>query len=199
MTPVERIDGILKQKGMSRRAFARSIGMAPSTFQTAMEKGGNFSLENAAKIAIALDIPIYQLISSHISSGKVVSNMRQLTRTLITRGNPNVQFPADSPLQEFIDSLIPITDEGKDKNELNILWWYAIDFLKKAGLDFDVDSLSKEEFGKDFYHHSDVIFKDTGTGKVYKIEYEKFEKRIGEMISFVKYTVNQLVDEASEE
>ena len=48
---VEVIDDILKENKMSRRTFAKSIGLSPSTFQSGLEKGGEtFSFAVAQKI-----------------------------------------------------------------------------------------------------------------------------------------------------
>lgn len=62
MTTTERIDAILKSKGMSRRQAAISAGISPSTFQSAMERGRNISIDMLQSLAAALDVPVSEFI-----------------------------------------------------------------------------------------------------------------------------------------
>lgn len=52
----ERIDAALKAKKMSRRELAKAIGLAPSTFQSMMERHADFSLVTLAKIREVLGV-----------------------------------------------------------------------------------------------------------------------------------------------
>ena len=52
----ERIDAALKAKKMSRRELAKAIGLAPSTFQSMMERHADFSLVTLAKIREVIGI-----------------------------------------------------------------------------------------------------------------------------------------------
>ena len=58
-----RIDTLLEKKQMSRRKLAQSIGVPPSTLQSAFEKKSNLSLERLAQIADALEVDINWLLS----------------------------------------------------------------------------------------------------------------------------------------
>lgn len=51
-----RIDDALKAKKMSRRELAKQIGLAPSTFQSIMERNGDFSAGTLVKIQEVLGI-----------------------------------------------------------------------------------------------------------------------------------------------
>ena len=54
MTTAERIDAILKEKKISRRKAAIMANIPPSSFQSAMERGGNMSVSMLQAIANAL-------------------------------------------------------------------------------------------------------------------------------------------------
>lgn len=61
MTVCERIDNILREKGMSRRKLAIKAGIAPSSLQSAMARNGSLSYDMLIPISNALSIPIYEL------------------------------------------------------------------------------------------------------------------------------------------
>ena len=58
MTTVQRLDAILKSRGMSRRQAAIAAKIPPSTLQSAMERGKNISVDMLQQLAAALDIPV---------------------------------------------------------------------------------------------------------------------------------------------
>lgn len=58
MTPCERIDSILKSRNMSRRKLAIKAGIAPSSFQSAMERNGHLSLDMLFPISDVLGVPV---------------------------------------------------------------------------------------------------------------------------------------------
>lgn len=64
MTTAERIDAILKEKKISRRKAAIMANIPPSSFQSAMERGGNMSVSMLQAIANALQVPITELIGA---------------------------------------------------------------------------------------------------------------------------------------
>lgn len=57
-----KIDEYCKIKKISRRQLAIKANIPPSTLQAAFNRNSNLSLENLARIAIALDISIYNLL-----------------------------------------------------------------------------------------------------------------------------------------
>lgn len=62
MTTVQRLDAILKSRGMSRRQAAIAAKIPPSTLQSAMERGKNISVDMLQQLAAALDIPVTELV-----------------------------------------------------------------------------------------------------------------------------------------
>lgn len=61
MTVIERIDALLKERGMSRRRLAKDANIPPSTLQSAMERGKNISVDMLSQIADALDVSLFFL------------------------------------------------------------------------------------------------------------------------------------------
>lgn len=64
MTTTERIDAILKSRGMSRRQVAIAAKIPPSTLQSAMERGKNISVDMLQRIASALNVPVSELLGT---------------------------------------------------------------------------------------------------------------------------------------
>lgn len=62
MTSAERIDAILKERGMSRRQLALKAKIPPSSLQSAIERNKTISLEMQEKIAGALEVHVYELL-----------------------------------------------------------------------------------------------------------------------------------------
>ena len=56
MTVCERIDEELKKRGLSRRQLAIKAGIAPSSFQSAMQRNKDISLDMLFKISDVLEI-----------------------------------------------------------------------------------------------------------------------------------------------
>lgn len=61
MTSAEKIDSIIKEKGLSRRKVAMMANIPPSTLQSALERNKNITIEMLEKIANALDVPVFSL------------------------------------------------------------------------------------------------------------------------------------------
>ena len=62
MTNVERIDDILKDRGISRRQLALMAHIPPSSLQSAMERNRTLSFEMQEKIARVLSVSLYELL-----------------------------------------------------------------------------------------------------------------------------------------
>lgn len=60
----DRIDELLKERKMSRRQLAISAKIAPSSLQSAMERGDGFSVDMLSSIAAALHTPIDYLLGN---------------------------------------------------------------------------------------------------------------------------------------
>lgn len=58
MTVCNRIDCVLKARGISRRRLAIKAGIAPSSLQSALQRNGNLSLEMLQAISTALNLPL---------------------------------------------------------------------------------------------------------------------------------------------
>lgn len=61
MTITERIDDFLKSKKMSRRQAALQAGIPPSSFQSAMQRNGDMSIEMLKRIADVLGVRVSDL------------------------------------------------------------------------------------------------------------------------------------------
>jgi|GEM_PF-4657572 len=66
MDLLNRIDGILKSRNMSRRRLAALSGVSPSTLQTAFTRNGDLSVDNIKKIAKALNMSVDELIKTEM-------------------------------------------------------------------------------------------------------------------------------------
>ena len=62
MTIADRIDYLLQDQDLSRRQLAIKANIPPSSFQSAMERGHNITLDMLQKIADALKLPISYFI-----------------------------------------------------------------------------------------------------------------------------------------
>lgn len=65
MTIANKIDSILQEKHMSRRKLAQKAGVPPSSFQSAMERGGDMPVSTLQKIAAALEIDAFELLDTN--------------------------------------------------------------------------------------------------------------------------------------
>ena len=61
MTPCERIDSILNERGMSRRKLAIQAGISTSTLQCALARNGNLSLDLLLPISDVLGVSVQYL------------------------------------------------------------------------------------------------------------------------------------------
>lgn len=76
MTLTERIDAIIKERGLSRRKVAILAQIPPSTFQSAMERNKNMSVDMLEKVAQALDISLSDLYYSTTAQQALFSHMQ---------------------------------------------------------------------------------------------------------------------------
>ena len=84
-TITEKIDAILQQRGMSRRQLAIAANISPSTFQAAMARGKNMTVEMLQAVAAVLGVPV----SSFFDLGEiprcenVQSDIEQIMRDFV--------------------------------------------------------------------------------------------------------------------
>lgn len=62
MTPADKIDAIIKERGLSRRQVAIKAQIPPSTFQSAMERKKNISTDMLKKVATVLNVSLSDLL-----------------------------------------------------------------------------------------------------------------------------------------
>ena len=62
MTSAERIDEVLRERGMSRRLLAIKAGIPPSTLQSAIERNKNIPVKMLGKIASTLGVVLYTIL-----------------------------------------------------------------------------------------------------------------------------------------
>ena len=61
----DRIEQILKERGLSRRQLAKIAGIPPTTLQSALERRKNLTVEMAISLATALNIDVNWLINGY--------------------------------------------------------------------------------------------------------------------------------------
>lgn len=79
MTIADRIDELLREQKISRRQLAIKAGIPPSSFQSAMQRGGTMTFEMMKKVADALGVQVKDLYSDNEADRDFVSRVVQLT------------------------------------------------------------------------------------------------------------------------
>lgn len=81
MTTAERIDGLLNARGMSRRQLAIAADIPPSSFQSAMARGRNMTIEMLLAIADTLKVSTDYLLglSDEITPDQTTQSVCQYT------------------------------------------------------------------------------------------------------------------------
>lgn len=75
MTTSEKIDAIIKEKGLSRRQVAIKAQVPPSSFQSAMERNKNISIDMLQKIAAALEVDWKNLVADDELGSYIVADI----------------------------------------------------------------------------------------------------------------------------
>lgn len=89
MTMTERIDYVAKSKGLSRRQLAIKAGIAPSSLQSAMQRGKNFSSDMLEALASALEVPTAYLIGFSVISSDALEALAHKLEGIGCRFEPN--------------------------------------------------------------------------------------------------------------
>lgn len=76
MVDVNKLKGVIVERGKNQQEVARQIGIDRSTFYRKMKNGGDFSIEEARKIAEAIPLTDVEAIS--IFFGPKVAKVRRM-------------------------------------------------------------------------------------------------------------------------
>lgn len=120
MTVTDRIDAVLKEKGMSRRQLAFEANIPTSSLQAAMARGRNMTIEMLMAVAGTLNISTDYLLglSDETTPDPTLKSICKYTGLSansvfflhVHNGDPFVR----SFYRELIDSLIQFRDDGLD-------------------------------------------------------------------------------------
>ena len=105
MDMYDRIEQILKERGLSRRQLAKIAGIPPTTLQSALERRKNLTVEMAISLATALNIDVNWLIN-----GYTLDERRQAM--IDYAKNRRVEVQAE---KQIFDGLRLLNAEGKIK------------------------------------------------------------------------------------
>lgn len=93
MSITVKIDNILKTRNMSRRQLAIKAGIPPSSFQSAMDRGKNLTIDMLQAISSALDLPINYFFSEDETLQLATDVLERITHIIavlsIVRDNEN--------------------------------------------------------------------------------------------------------------
>lgn len=105
MDMYDRIEQILRERGLSRRQLAKLAGIPPTTLQSALERRKNLTVEMAISLATALNIDVNWLIN-----GYTLDERRQAMVDYAK--NRRVEVQAE---KQILDGLQLLNAEGKKK------------------------------------------------------------------------------------
>lgn len=124
MNVCEKIDKMLLDRGMSRRKLALNAGIPPTTFQSAMARGGNLSLDMLQKIADALGVKVTDLLALDPSSPKDKKLLDEVNKQGLVDGAAiekefdidQKNIPADDDLDEDDKVIQKLLDQLSPEN-----------------------------------------------------------------------------------
>lgn len=90
MTTSEKIDAIIKEKGLSRRQVAIKAQVPPSSFQSAMERNKNISIDMLRKIAAALEVDWKNLVADDELGSYIAADIIERAGLTIRDSKENV-------------------------------------------------------------------------------------------------------------
>ena len=116
MTIVEKIDVILKERGLSRRQIAIKANIPPSTFQSAMQRNGSMNYMMIQKVARALNCYISELLTPHEESEMIKNQLITALKNAnkfkkLNESEFTLTFSSDSERISYFYNLL--NDEGK--------------------------------------------------------------------------------------
>ena len=133
MTIAERIDGILKEKRLSRRQLAIMAGIPTSTFQSAMQRNGQMNSDMLNKIASALDMPVFNLLYPEDETRRLASLLIGVSGTSRPVHNLVSDETVATKESENLDSIIDIYYQ-LDESGKAALYHRALELKKLNGL-----------------------------------------------------------------
>ena len=120
MTITERIDTLLAERGMSRRQLAVAAGIPTSSFQAAMARGRNMTVEVLQAVAKALDVsPAYLLgqesvsLSPSLQQAFLDTMLERISEKLMSADSTDLieQFGTNHPYQDIYEGYGTLTFE----------------------------------------------------------------------------------------
>lgn len=120
MTITERIDTLLAERGMSRRQLAVAAGIPTSSFQAAMARGRNMTVEVLQAVAKALDVsPAYLLgqesvsLSPSLQQAFLDTLLERISEKLMSTDSTDLieQFGTNHPYQDIYEGYGTLTFE----------------------------------------------------------------------------------------
>lgn len=108
MTSAETIDAILKENNLSRRQLAIKAGIPPSSFQSAMQRNGNLSLDMLEKVAKTLQVELFQILGDDLAKAYFKAE-EDTIKSYIEQG---YRFTSREKL--LVRIFHKLNDEGKD-------------------------------------------------------------------------------------
>lgn len=105
MTICERVDAILAERGMSRRKLAIKAGIPPSSFQSAMARNKNLSLDMLFPISDVLGISVTDLAGEETPS--IPDNIleEEANNLELEDNSPNVSGSFEEIINNYIGKL----------------------------------------------------------------------------------------------
>ncbi len=120
MSITERIDALLTERGMSRRQLAVAAGIPTSSFQAAMARGRNMTVEVLQAVAKALDVsPAYLLgqesvsLSPSLQQAFLDTMLERISEKLMSADSTDLieQFGTNHPYQDIYEGYSTLTFE----------------------------------------------------------------------------------------
>lgn len=84
MTTSEKIDAIIKKNGLSRRQVAIKAQIPPSSFQSAMERNKNISIDMLRKIGAALGVDWMELVADDELGDYIIADIIERADLTVT-------------------------------------------------------------------------------------------------------------------
>lgn len=78
----DRIDEVLKQKGMTQRELAQRLGKRESEISKWLTGRHNFTTNTIARISLVLDAPIIHVVASHYSMPEKEHGINMVAETM---------------------------------------------------------------------------------------------------------------------
>lgn len=121
MTTSEKIDAIIKENGLSRRQVAIKAQVPPSSFQSAMERNKNISIDMLRKIAAALEVDWKNLVADDELGSYIVADIIERADLTVKDSEGNIirqgkaKFPKLTETEKYRRFGVPGFKSEKDR------------------------------------------------------------------------------------